>query len=580
MNPPETPDRYRPSGRVDTSAFGLWAAVTVLASGALAVVLYLLYRVGFYFVGIVPLLMALGLSGMVFLVVSRGRCRNRTWAVLPGLVGGAFMYVGYYHVDMVTWLGVGRAHRVDLLPSFINLRMNTDVVGDPTLTGMEDDQEYEAPDPVKVAFNWVFFSLELGLCTLLPALAGWLRAERPFCEGCGKWMSQSLAHFDRSAAATIAEAVQQGRVCEVVNLPKVVPQARQPATILAVAHCEGPCPADGPRCPVYLSVKPVKDAAPPPINPHRTMRRALVRDRALSPLETTALVPLFPSLRPHADQAPVEETGVVSEPMSEAAGQDQQRGLHGVCILEEAIPTSLRGNVLATGSVIKSGLLACAPILTLLPVSAPLIFGVVLVVPLLDGQTDDPFPGVPAAVRWAVLIAGGVGLTLAGIWVYRHHTSWRDRYFQRRTRDALVRRPEVWVAPDDPDAYFVEVVPRENWQKLKAETATDFGFLKCDAEQAALYFEGDTRRICIPLETLTRVAVETITDASGMMSHCAVVVRASDNDQTFELPFLPYFPPWTSGRKASRHRAETLLLHMQETLPAPPDAPTEGAPGA
>lgn len=137
---------------------------------------------------------------------------------------------------------------------------------------------------------------------------------------------------------------------------------------------------------------------------------------------------------------------------------------------------------------------------------------------------------------------------------------------RRRTRDAILKRPEVWVDPDDPQACFVEIVPRENWQKVKAETATDFGFLKCDAEQAALYFEGDTRRICLPLETLTYCAAEPIQDFSGKVHHHAVTVEASDGEKTLELPFIPYFPPWTSGRGPSQRRADTLLQRLQECI--------------
>ncbi|MHC4234377.1 MAG: hypothetical protein ACYSUQ_04610 [Planctomycetota bacterium] len=580
MSAAQVNDRYCPSGRIDGPAFAIWVAIALLAGAGLAVALFLLFRAEFYFVGLIPALLAICLSGVVFLAVSRGRCRNRSLAALLGLVAGTLMYLGYYHIDMVAWFGLQNAHRVDLLPGYIHWRVNTDVVGDPALPGPEDDGEYQPPDPVKVAFNWVFFALELGLCAILPALAGWLRAERPYCEQCNGWMNQSLAHFERAAAPTIVGTLEAGRLGEVLDFQRIAPRARKPATILAVAHCAAEPPPGAPPCPVYLSIKPVKNPSAPPLNPFQTMRRALVRDRALRPAETTALVPLFPALRRDANQTAAEEIDVITEQGSEAAGQVRRRELQGVRILEEAIPAPLCGNVLATASVVKSNLLACVPIVSLLPVSIPLILGVVLVMPLLDSEADDHFPGVPAAIRWSVLVAGGVGLVLAAIWVFRHNTCMRDRYVLRRTRHAVERRPEVWVAPDDPEAYFVEIVPRENWAKLKAETATDFGFLKCDAERAALYFEGDSRRICIPLETLTHFEAEPITDASGMVSHCAVVVEASDEERTLELPFIPYFPPWTSGRKASQRRAATLLLRVQECIGTSRAAPLEDLHGA
>ena len=574
-------DQYRPSGLIDARPFAVWAAITLLASAGFAVALFLIHRAGFYFVVLIPVLLAAALSGVVHLAVSKGRCRNRTAAALLGVVAGTLAYLGYYHVDMLAWIGFENAHRVDLLPAYINSRVHAQVVGDPTPSGSEGDEAYEPLDAVEVGCNWVFFLMELGLCAFLPALGGWLRAERPYCERCHEWMNQSRAHFERAAAPTIAETLERGRLEDVLSLPRVVPQARKPATILAVAHCTGPPPPpDGPRCPVYLSIKPVKDGSPRPLNPHQTMRRALVRDRALHPTETAALVPLFPFLRRDADQAAAEKIEAAAKQRSEAVRQTRRDELQGVLILEEAIPAPFCGGVISTANVVKAVFLSAAPVLSLLPVSIPLILGVILVAPLLDPERGDDFPGVPSTVRWSLLVGGGIALGLAGIWACRHGTSLRDRFFWRRTCDAVGQRPEVWVDSDDPEACFVEIVPRQNWQKVKAETATDFGFLKCDAERAALYFEGDSRRIAIPLDTLTRCAAEPIADFLGMVQHWALVVEASDGEKMLEFPFIPYFPPWTSGRGPSQHRAETLLLRVQECVRASCVAPLEDGRGS
>ena len=83
---------YRPSGRVDWSRF----LPGVLAAGAVAVAmawcLYFAFRAGFYLIFLAPLVAALAVGGVWYLVLSWSHCRNK-WAsdlaaaMLGGLVG-------------------------------------------------------------------------------------------------------------------------------------------------------------------------------------------------------------------------------------------------------------------------------------------------------------------------------------------------------------------------------------------------------------------------------------------------------------------------------------------------------------
>ena len=47
-------------------------------------------------------------------------------------------------------------------------------------------------------------------------------------------------------------------------------------------------------------------------------------------------------------------------------------------------------------------------------------------------------------------------------------------------------------------------------------------------------------------------------DSSGKAQHYAMVLQANDGATSLELPFIPYFAPWNSTRKAGNRRAEKL----------------------
>ncbi len=67
-----------------------------------------------------------------------------------------------------------------------------------------------------------------------------------------------------------------------------------------------------------------------------------------------------------------------------------------------------------------------------------------------------------------------------------------------------VARREIWARPHrlgerhDPQAAFVEIVPREAWHRGMQQKPADVGFLWIDAARREVLFEGDRERIRIP----------------------------------------------------------------------------------
>jgi hypothetical protein len=105
-------------------------------------------------------------------------------------------------------------------------------------------------------------------------------------------------------------------------------------------------------------------------------------------------------------------------------------------------------------------------------------------------------------------------------------------------------RPDLLVDPDDPEAIFIEVVPRRHWARANRmlETAGDVGFLRIDAEHGLLLFEGDRERYRIPAGAILGCEVEQVEPHNSFMTqtdhypHFMAVIRANHPDGPWEAP--------------------------------------------
>jgi hypothetical protein len=105
--------------------------------------------------------------------------------------------------------------------------------------------------------------------------------------------------------------------------------------------------------------------------------------------------------------------------------------------------------------------------------------------------------GWPAALtdNAVFIVALGIPLLLGSIYVaFRCPNLFAEWCLRRRAKREIRSRPDWIVDPDDPEAMFVQIVPRCNWGRIMLETATDVGFLKVDASRREILFEGDKER--------------------------------------------------------------------------------------
>jgi hypothetical protein len=130
----------------------------------------------------------------------------------------------------------------------------------------------------------------------------------------------------------------------------------------------------------------------------------------------------------------------------------------------------------------------------------------------------------------------------------------------RWLRERIDRRPDAIVKSDDPDACFVQMIPRENWTDAIDEHPSDVGLLVLDRGCDELRYEGDVERWTLPAESIRTFDLHAFKAPGprGTTNEIAVVVMVVelDHDKTREIPLachpihLEFWSPGKSERGA------------------------------
>jgi hypothetical protein len=181
--------------------------------------------------------------------------------------------------------------------------------------------------------------------------------------------------------------------------------------------------------------------------------------------------------------------------------------------------------------------------------------------------SDAASPGEKFAASGAL----GVGILcmVAGITVALRNPSYlANRYLQKRLRHELARRPKRLVNPDNPEALFVEIVPKANWGRLMLDHASDVGLLLLNQDQRELLFEGDRERLRIPIDALTSCGFEEFVYSQGhsTIRYYYVVLRIESPTQFWEAPLRLRTGAGLGARK--RKKEMTLLFDRVQQMRA------------
>jgi hypothetical protein len=233
--------------------------------------------------------------------------------------------------------------------------------------------------------------------------------------------------------------------------------------------------------------------------------KVLERCVQLNPDELPALAPRFPVFEAYAGRAAVASLLPQTEP--EALGED--RGAEGELAEISLLSSEHHGKVLSRKRVLIGNAFALAGGLSFIGGLALLAWGA----SILEKADKDSADGKGMGVTLCVV--GGALLLTALTGMLFDSSFGGNRSLRNAFKSELARRTGVLVEPNDPDALFVEVVPKLNWGKAMLDNASDIGLLLVDQARREVRFEGDKERWRVPAASITSCEVEKFVHGRG-----------------------------------------------------------------
>ena len=555
---------YRSSGSVNWLRFLPWACLLFAGSAVGALILFFLFQAGMYLIIIVPAIAALGVAGLANLAVAKGHCRNRLIAALTGFMAGVLLYFGYYYIGMVATLGPQAAAEIQLLPKYIRFRMATDVVRD--VGDTKTDEEGGPKHKREGMSNWVGFTIETVLVLGFTTLPAYRRSRKAYCDQCGHWMQRELTYFEPGKAQEIMSALETGSPRTLAAIFSGPVFATIPNTSIALEYCPTLKEGRGRDCPLFISVKSVTDrGGGAKLDPFEQSKgKMLVRRAQLTPDELPAVALRFSFLENYTGRSAVAALAPEPERLEDEAKPGAVADIR-------AVEPDYAGKVLTRRTKLIGNAIALSSLLMLFAALGLMAWG---------GLTAFPTGAAPTvSVRVlgiALLAMGGVLFVACAIFFLINPSYLGNRYLLKIVKHEFAKRPKPLVQPDDPEALFVEIVPKMNWGKISLETASDVGFLRVDRARREVLFEGDKERCRIPAEAITYAEVEYFVEGQG--THAAtkmyyVILRAAHPTRFWEAPIRERTGAGIFRSRSRKKSAFSLLSAIREIQgKAPVDA--------
>lgn len=531
---------YRASGGVRLAVFLFWLLPAFGAAALLAGFLFWLFLNGFYYLVIVPAIVAFGVGFLVRLAVVKGHCRNWLVGGLAGLCAAIVLYFGYFYMGMLYHWGSGR---LDLLPTYIDARMKTDVIRDTNHSG---DSPTHSP-----GMNWFMFTFEAAAVFLIGIVPAVQRSRKPYCEACGRWMARRVTTFSPNASRELLDTLRSGSSQEFAALCAKPVYVSLPNVSLGIDACPSLNDGVSRGCPVYISVKQVIQSQgmtkADPLDQARG--KMLLRALQATSSELSALAHRFKALENAVGKS------VVAAPLP---AKTTSPGAEGFPIEIKDVEPEYAGKVATRGMMWSGTILTFVPLLTFFAGMGLMLWAItILEVPVSAAEKFFAYGMIAVAI---VFILGGIIVAL------RNPSFVAIRILQKRLRGELGRRPNRLVDPGNPEALVVEIVPKANWGKVMLYLASDVGLLLRDRSRRQLLFEGDRGRFRVPVDALTYCALEEFVYYSGhaRIRYYYVVLRIENPTQFWEAPIRLQ----TGGGLGSRKRKKemTLLFDRIEQL--------------
>jgi hypothetical protein len=239
----------------------------------------------------------------------------------------------------------------------------------------------------------------------------------------------------------------------------------------------------------------------------------------------------------HSLSVPVELAGwfpgEATTPGAERAAEESLARATGLARIEK-LPEGQAGTILTPRRNTIAVSMAMGPLVVSV-LGFVVLAGVVLYHLKIQGHSATLVDGAMAA--------GALTSLIGGFWLTSRFAnlvpSW---YIRSAARSTIEIRPEALFDPRDPEAVYVDVIPREKWGKASLKGFSDCGILKVDPVRRCVLFEGDFERWWIPSDSLVSVEVESHRGAGHVEGQgegewfYTTVIRARTAEGTWEAP--------------------------------------------
>ncbi|MGE3314589.1 MAG: hypothetical protein AB7O26_05685 [Planctomycetaceae bacterium] len=546
-------DVYRSTGNVSLLLFPPLACVTVLVAIIMAFVLAEVFFGGYYLIIGAPFIGFLPVLGCLYGAITVGKCRNRFLAFVLAVTAAAAFYPGYYHACLIRTFGLPVAASPHLFLSYLDFRMENDVQEDAAAAGRENDPAKPPKQGSKV-LNWMMFTIEFLLVWGFAIGLALSRSSKAFCEECQAWKNHHQLRLPLGSGKRILEEFERGSLAIVQTIPAAPGASNDSACELTVECCPNSA-----RCPTYFSLKDLSESAGPLQTFKGLMQNRtgpgtawLVKQQSMLPTEIQDISAVITALRslPEVKDLPAPDRKESIVPVAKLPFERVTRALATI----KRVPPPTGGNVLTTGHLIVETLIGFSPLL--------LAIGGGIVAAYASSWKDQ----LGEAGSIALMVAGGVLIPASLIYLVLYADLMPSLYLMSLLRRELDRRVDAIVDYRDEDVIAIQVIPRQNWSRMKLEDAADVGYLRVDTQRRELLFEGDQERYRIPADSIKSIEIEGYAapgDQTGTAAQFVVVLRAETETGPWEAPIAHrhvFAKPRTSQKKRE------LVIELQDRI--------------
>ena len=527
------PGRNFYKGRgVDWSRFLPWLLLAVVVTMALAEGMAQLFRAGHYYIFIVPLIAALCVAGMMSVAVSRGHCRSPIVGGIGGFIAGLLLYLGYFYFGMILDFGPEAARNPEFLPKYIRLRMATEVTHD--VNEPRNGEKARAPSHGGVYVNWGRTTFEFGLILFITIGTALKRTRKPYCEICHRWMIREITPFEPVHSAELLDALRTHSAHSLAALCAKAPFTTIPNVSLAIDFCPTLNHGIYRDCAVFVSVKNIN--FPPKAlvrDPFEQSKGKMLLDKMQ--MERDELAALAQRFAPFEAVAGRTAVGMLlpKEAFDEAAGNNL------VYAEITPLPEEHAGKILTRKTVLIASALSFFILLGFFAGVGLLFWGWITAFP--DSPPPDGVSPRAKALGITLMSSGGIWLCFSLTVMLIDSSFFFNHYIRRQLSREFSRRTSMLVDLNDPEALFVERVPKTNWGKMMLDNAGDIGLLVVDRSRREIRFEGDKERWRIPTAAISSCQFEEFVQRQGDAKTRIfyVVLQANYRDGFWEAPIRP-----------------------------------------